>query len=168
MNITVMNSEYVSSSLMKLFLSLFPPGWIKKERKDWEEEKKSWNLLGHHQEPVIFFSRFTTRGFWYSWFCHPSARLLRLWCKGPSIKDVDNFEGGGGVKIALKISGQLELKKDRNRKGKVSTYRKKLPTSFMDGSQARASPKSKHTAEYINTRARTVKHEEGGVLLLSP
>ena len=38
----------------------------------------------------------------------------------------------------------------------------------MDGSQARASPKSKHTAEYINTRARTVKHEEGGVLLLSP
>ena len=40
MNITVMNSEYVSSSLMKLFLSLFPPGWIKKERKDWEEEKK--------------------------------------------------------------------------------------------------------------------------------
>ena len=28
--------------------------------------------------------------------------------------------------------------------------------------------KSKHTAEYINTRARAVKHEEGGVFLFSP
>ena len=34
--------------------------------------------------------------------------------------------------------------------------------------EAKEESKSKHTAEYINTRTSMVKHQEGGVLVLSP
>ena len=49
-----MNSEYVSSSLMKLFLSKLISPWLNTKGKKGLRRKKSWNLLGHHQEPVIF------------------------------------------------------------------------------------------------------------------